>query len=44
MVSCSMYGAIFTVPSEVCILEQTFHESVGHLLLQIDTLALKDCS
>ena len=37
MVSCSMYGAIFTVP-----LSKHFtinDENVGHLLLLIDTLA-----
>ena len=41
MVSCSMYGAIFTVPLEVS-LNKHFtinDENVGRLLLLIDTLA-----
>ena len=41
MVSCSMYGAIFTVPLEVSLSKHFTinNENVGHLLLLIDTLA-----
>ena len=41
MVSCSMYGAIFTVPLEVSLSKHfTINDkNVGRLLLLIDTLA-----
>ena len=41
MVSCSMYGAMFTVPLEVFLSKHftSNDENVGRLLLLIDTLA-----